>query len=143
MIFIHGRTRAQQYGGSADWDVIREIVEMSRVPIVGNGDIRSYEEAQKRMEFSGCPAVMIGRGAIGNPWIFSGATPSLAEVIAVIKEHLDMMIEHYGDRGIMLTRKHFVRYIHAFPGAKHIRRDLVVATDRDEIHGILDTLAIG
>jgi nifR3 family TIM-barrel protein len=140
MIFVHGRTRAQQYGGSADWDVIREIAEMSRVPIVGNGDIRSYEDALKRMEFSGCPAVMIGRGAIGNPWIFSGATPSMASVVAAIKEHLDMMIECYGDRGIILMRKHFVRYIHAFPGAKHIRRDLVVATDRDEIYRILDSL---
>jgi len=140
MIFVHGRTRAQQYGGLADWNIIREIAEKSRVPIVGNGDIRSHDEALKRMEVSGCPAVMIGRGAIGNPWIFSGATPSMAAVVAAIKEHLDMMIEYYGDRGIILMRKHFVRYIHAFPGAKHIRRDLVVATERDEIYRILGSL---
>jgi tRNA-dihydrouridine synthase B len=140
MIFVHGRTRAQQYGGNADWEVIRKITETSRLPIVGNGDIRSHEEALKRMEFSGCPAVMIGRGAIGNPWIFSGKAPSMAEVTAAIKEHLDMMIEYYGNRGIILMRKHFVRYIHAFPGAKHIRRDLVVATERDKIYRILDSL---
>jgi len=140
MIFVHGRTRAQQYGGNADWNVIRDIAATSRLPIVGNGDIRSHEEALTRMEFSGCPAVMIGRGAIGNPWIFSGAAPAISEVTSAIKEHLDMMLDYYGDRGIILMRKHFVRYIHAFPGAKHIRRDLVVATERDEIHRILDSL---
>ncbi len=140
MIFVHGRTRAQQYGGSADWDIIRAIAGKSRVPVVGNGDIRSYEEARERMAYSGCGAVMIGRGAIGNPWIFSGTTPSPSEMIEQIKKHMDLMIELHGERGIMLMRKHFVRYIHAFRGAKHIRKDLVVATDRDVICKILDSL---
>jgi tRNA-dihydrouridine synthase B len=139
-IFVHGRTRAQQYAGTADWDVITEIAEMARVPVVGNGDIRSHAEALERMASSGCPAVMIGRGAIGNPWIFSGREPSFAEVVAQIKEHLDVMIDFYGDRGIMLMRKHIVRYIHAFRGARHVRRDLVVSEDRGEIHRILDSL---
>lgn len=140
MIFVHGRTRAQQYGGAADWNVIQDIVTRSQIPIVGNGDISSYQEANKRMEFSGCPAVMIGRAAIGNPWIFSGRSPSMLEVVNQIKEHLDLMLDLYGERGIMLMRKHFVRYIHAFRGAKHIRQDLVIATERDKIHGILDLM---
>ena len=140
MIFVHGRTRAQQYGGVADWDIIRSIVEKSHVPVVGNGDIRSYDEAYERMAYSGCPAVMIGRGAIGNPWIFSGKIPGPSEMIAHIKDHMDLMIEFHGDRGIILMRKHFVRYIHAFRGAKNIRKDLVVATDREVICRILDLL---
>jgi tRNA-dihydrouridine synthase B len=140
MIFVHGRTRAQQYGGSADWNVIRAITEKARVPIVGNGDIRSFDEAYERMSFSGCQAVMIGRGAIGNPWIFSGISPSPVEIIDQIKKHMDLMIELHGDRGIMLMRKHFVRYIHEFRGAKHIRKDLVVANDRDTVCKILDSL---
>ncbi len=140
MIFVHGRTRAQQYGGKADWDIIRSIVEESHVPVVGNGDIQSYNEAHERMVYSGCPAVMIGRGAIGNPWIFSGKIPEPSEMIAQIKDHMDLMIDCYGDRGIILMRKHFVRYIHAFRGAKNIRKDLVVATDRDMICRILDLL---
>jgi tRNA-dihydrouridine synthase B len=139
-IFVHGRTRAQQYAGTADWDVIAEIAAMARVPVVGNGDIRTHAEALERMAASGCAAVMIGRGAIGNPWIFSGRVPSLAEVVAQIKEHLDVMIDFYGERGIVLMRKHIVRYIHAFRGAKHVRRDLVVSEDRGEIHRILDLL---
>ena len=139
-IFVHGRTRAQQYAGRADWDAIAEIAAMARVPVVGNGDIRSRGEALERMAASGCPAVMIGRGAIGNPWIFSGRVPSFAEVVEQIKEHLDVMLDFYGDRGIVLMRKHIVRYIHAFRGAKHVRRDLVMSEDRAEIHRILDDL---
>lgn len=140
MITVHGRTRAQQYGGHADWSVIREIAEMAHVPIVGNGDIRSYDEARERMVFSGCQAVMIGRGAIGNPWVFSGRSPSPAEMVGIIKKHMDYMIEVHGERGIILMRKHFVRYIHAFRGAKHIRKDLVVATDYGVVVGILNSL---
>ena len=140
LIFVHGRTRAQQYAGAADWDAIREIVKISTVPIVGNGDIRTYDGAQERMRYSGCSAVMIGRGAIGNPWIFRGNRPSLDGVIGGIKEHLDLMIERYGERGIVLMRKHFVRYIHEFKRAKHIRKELVESTSRDEIHKILDTI---
>lgn len=140
MIFVHARTRAQQYGGFADWSIIQAIVEKSRVPVVGNGDIRTYGEAHERMIASGCQAVMIGRGAIGNPWIFSGTSPASAEIVGQIIKHMDLMIEMYGDRGIMLMRKHFVRYIHAFRGARHIRKDLVVANDRDTICRILDSL---
>lgn len=139
-IFVHGRTRAQQYGGAADWDVIREIVGRASVPVVGNGDITTHGEALDRMEQSGCRAVMIGRGALGNPWIFSGEAPAIAEVVALVKEHLDLMIEFCGERGIILMRKHFVRYIHAFPGARTLRKELVTAATREEIHRILDSI---
>jgi len=140
VVFVHGRTRAQQYGGSADWDIIRDIVRRSHGPIVGNGDISTYDEACKRMGYSGCQAVMIGRAALGNPWIFSGAKPSMEDVVKQIKQHLDLMLDFYGERGIILMRKHLVRYIHAFRGAKHIRKELVMAIDREKIHGILDQL---
>jgi tRNA-dihydrouridine synthase B len=142
LIFVHGRTRNQQYGGKADWDAIRDIVKISSVPIVGNGDIRTYEEARARMESSGCPAVMIGRGAIGNPWVFSGEKPSVREIVDGIKRHLDLMIGYYGDRGIVLMRKHLVRYIHEFRGAREIRKRLVVSDRREEIREILDSIEI-
>jgi tRNA-dihydrouridine synthase B len=142
LIFVHGRTRDQQYGGRADWDAIRDIVQISSVPIVGNGDIRTHEEARARMESSGCPAVMIGRGAIGNPWVFSGEKPSVGEIVDGIKRHLDLMIGYYGDRGIVLMRKHLVRYIHEFRGAREIRKRLVVSYSRDEIWEILDSIEV-
>jgi tRNA-dihydrouridine synthase B len=142
LIFVHGRTRDQQYGGRADWDAIRDIVNISSIPIVGNGDIRTHEEARARMESSGCPAVMIGRGAIGNPWVFSGNKPSVREIVEGIKKHLDLMIEYYGDRGIVLMRKHLVRYIHEFRGAREIRKRLVVSDRRKEIWEILDSIEV-
>lgn len=141
LIIVHGRTRDQQYGGRADWDVIRKIAEFSSVPIVGNGDIRTHAGALERMGFSGCPAVMIGRGAVGNPWIFSGRKPSVQEIIDEIKKHLDLMIAYYGLRGIVLMRKHLVRYIHEFRGAREIRKRLVGSNSREEICEILDSIA--
>lgn len=140
LIFVHGRTRAQQYGGAADWDIIREMVSLSRVPIVGNGDIRTHAGALERMAYSGCPAVMIGRGALGNPWIFSGCEPTLGQVIDQIREHLDLMIDFYGDRGIVLMRKHIVRYLHAFRGAKQARQRVVTAKSREDVLEILGSL---
>ena len=128
-ITVHGRTKAQGYGGTADWNVIAEIASVSRVPIVGNGDIRSHEEAWQRLASSGCRAVMIGRGALGNPWVFSGEAPSLPDIAAQIVEHLEMMLSHYGDRGLILMRKHAAHYLRRFHGARHLRSLLVTAED--------------
>ncbi len=140
LIIVHGRTRAQQYSGRADWNVIREIREKSSVPVIGNGDIDSYDKAIEMMEFSGCPAVMIGRGAIGNPWIFSGRTPSSSEIIATVKYHLDLMLDEYGNRGIHMMRKHIVQYIRGTKNAAKARSAIVKAVSRDEIISILDEL---
>ena len=142
LVFVHGRTRAQQYGGEADWGVIAEIARASALPVVGNGDIRSHGEALRRLGESGCAGVMIGRGAVGNPWIFSGETPSLSEVVSLAGEHLDMMVGRHGHRGVILMRKHLVRYFHEFRGARHARKDLMAAPDRESVHRILDSLAI-
>lgn len=140
MIIVHGRTRAQQYSGKADWNIIREIREKSSVPVIGNGDIDSYKTAYEMMEFSGCPAVMIGRGAIGNPWIFSGRTPESREIIETVKLHLDLMLDEYGNRGIHMMRKHIVRYIHGTKNAAKARSLIVRAVSREEIITILDEL---
>jgi len=139
-IIVHGRTRVQQYTGHADWNIIREIREKSSIPVIGNGDIDSYEKALEMMEFSGCPAVMIGRGAIGNPWIFSGRKPEMHEIIETIKLHLDLMLDEYGNRGIHMMRKHIVRYIHGIKNAARARSLIVKATGREEITDILDEL---
>ncbi len=139
-ITVHGRTRTQQYTGLADWNVIREICQSSNVPVIGNGDIDSYEKAYEMMEFSGCKAVMIGRGAFGNPWIFSGKTPTVAEIVQQVKEHLDLSIEEHGERGLHMMRKHIVKYIHGIKDAAKARGAIVIAADRDEIFRILDTV---
>ena len=142
-ITVHGRTRAQQYSGFADWNIIQEICSEVKVPVVGNGDIDSYEKAFEMMKFSGCAAVMIGRGAIGNPWIFSGIKPEIPEIISQVKEHLELMMEEYGGRGIHMMRKHIVKYINGIKNAAKARTLLVRAADKYEIFRILDTLGNG
>lgn len=139
-ITVHGRTRAQQYSGLADWNIIKEICEKAAVPVIGNGDIDSCEKAVEMMKFSGCKAVMIGRGAIGNPWIFSGKIPEVHEIIIQIKEHFDLVTAEHGNRGIHMMKKHIVKYIHGIKNAAKARSAIVIAASRDEIFGILDTL---
>ncbi len=139
-ITVHGRTREQQYEGLADWNAIREIREKAKVPIIGNGDIDSHEKAGEMMRFSGCDAVMIGRGALGNPWIFSGIKPGTAEILEQVKLHLKMMIDEYGDWGVHMMRKHIVKYIHGVKNAARVRHSIVLATGYDEILDILKVL---
>jgi tRNA-dihydrouridine synthase len=139
-IIVHGRTVAQKYTGKADWKIISRIAELSQLPVVGNGDISSYEEARERLDSSGCAAVMIGRGAVGNPWVFSGKNPSVDEIILQIKEHLDLMIGFHGEKGIRLLRKQFASYIHGFRNASKIRKSLVTAESRERVFEILDSL---
>ncbi len=140
-ITVHGRTRSQMFSGKSDWNIILEIAELSHIPVIGNGDITSYDEALLRLKESGCAAVMIGRGAVGNPWIFSPAMPDLESLVIQIIDHLDSMIGHYGAYGIILMRKHLVKYIHGFPYAAQFRTRLLQAKDRDEIRGLLEELS--
>ncbi len=140
LISVHGRTRAQKYGNSADWTAIKEIAEQARVPVVGNGDIRSFDEARTRLKESGCSAVMIGRGAIGNPWIFSGVFPDTGEMISQIKRHLRLMRDYYGEYGTILMRKHLVKYIHGIRNAAVIRGKIMVTADYNEVTELLDSI---
>jgi len=140
MITVHGRTRLQQYTGYADWEIIEEISSISSVPVIGNGDIKTYKQGIELLKNSGCSAVMIGRGAIGNPWIFSGHSPSIQEIKNQIKEHLFLMIEEYGEFGIKLMRKHIVKYIHGIKNAALLRSRILQSMDIDEIIGTLDML---
>ncbi len=142
LITVHGRTRSQAFKGSADWDVIKEIKEKTAIPVIGNGDILSYDEAMVRLKSSGCDAVMIGRGAVGNPWIFSGEKPEWAGIVTQIKDHLRIMIEYYGDKGILIMRKHLVKYIRNMRNSAKLRALLVYATSEKEIIDILDSTVV-
>lgn len=137
-ISVHGRTRAQGYGGEADWDAIENAAAVSSVPIIGNGDICSRGEAMDRLKKSDCDAVMIGRAACGNPWIFSEQQPTLSERVEMIKRHLNMNMEYYGDWGLVLMRKHTVKYIQGLPFASEVRRELSLAPDKSSVFDILD-----
>lgn len=115
LIAVHGRTRAQGYKGSADWDAIAEIKQRSPVPVIGNGDVRRLKDVQRFFDHTGCDGIMIGRAAIGNPWIFSRrerAAIPLDEVRRVIFEHLDKMCVYHGPQhGLLRFRKHLKGYL--------------------------------
>lgn len=116
---VHGRTRQQGYGGKANWDAIAEIKQVLKIPVIANGDVETPEDVITILEHTGADAVMIGRGAIGNPWIFSGVAPSeinVSERIRLIKTHLQAMADFYSEHtGVVLFRKHAVAYLGQFP----------------------------
>lgn len=137
---VHGRTRAQQYSGEADWDAIGEIASALSIPVIGNGDIDSHDEGLRKMKEYHCRAVMVGRGAIGNPWIFSGAVPTLQERIDEALAHLDAMIEFAADHGVIMMRKHLAKYIHGIRNASKVRTEIMKATTREGIVRALSML---
>ena len=145
---LHARTRAQGYSGKADWDLIAAVKHAVKMPIIGNGDVNTVGDAKRMMSHTGCDAVMIGRGALGNPWIFAtlrGAPPpSSATRLALIRRHLhDHIAFHEGlatddahklktPPSIMATktfRQHLVWYSRGLRGGKDFRRDVLTLED--------------
>ncbi len=126
-IAVHGRTRAGKFKSEVDYDAIREIKEALSIPVIANGDITDYEKAKWVLEYTGADGVMIGRGAVGNPWIFYQLKHGEHEIDPRIKreiilEHFDQMISFYGDYGAVLFRKHLHTYSKAgYTGASAFR----------------------
>ncbi len=153
-ISIHGRTRKQMYKGEADWTLIGEVKNNPRIhiPVFGNGDIDSPEKAKIMGNRYGVDGVMIGRAAIGYPWIFreikhylaTGENidpPTMAERIEVCKRHLDMSVKWKGPiLGIVETRRHYTNYFKGIPHFKDYRMRLVTADTQAEIHEILEEI---
>ena len=152
-IAVHGRTRDQMYMGHADWDIIAQVKQAVRVPVIGNGDVVDAQSACKLLDHTGCDMVLVGRGALGNPWVFQQINayltdsctilpgPGIAQRILVIRRHMEALCQEKGeDRGMREARKHVGWYIHGLRGAAEFRRragELCTLEDLDRLLGDL------
>lgn len=130
-LFVHPRTRSQGYSGKANWSLIGQVVKTVSIPVIGNGDLLTRTDCERMLAQTGCAGVMIGRGALGNPWIFSQLAgmpypPGPSERQRVFERHVWLEIEHLGSesRAVFSMRKQLIWYSRGLPGASRLRREL-------------------
>ncbi|MFF3454075.1 tRNA dihydrouridine synthase DusB [Streptomyces sp. NPDC002730] len=161
-IALHGRTAAQHYGGTADWDAIARLKEhVPEIPVLGNGDIWSADDALRMVRETGCDGVVVGRGCLGRPWLFSdlvaafegtgtpggaldagSAAPTLKEVTVVMRRHAELLGEWIGDeaRGVIDFRKHVAWYLKGFSVGSELRKKLAITSSLAEMDAQLAEL---
>ena len=148
-IAVHGRTRAQMYSGHANLDVIKDVVEAVNIPVVGNGDIVDGPSALHMLEYTGCKAIMIGRGALGNPWIFKEINayfageefkrPSKEEIYNMIVDQYERLLKLKGERLALLEmRSHAAWYLKGLPRAQSVKNEIFKAKTSKELKNILN-----
>jgi nifR3 family TIM-barrel protein len=141
-IALHGRTQEQGYRGRANWDAIAEVKQAARIPVIGNGDVRSVADIEKMKQYTGCDAVMIGRAAVGNPWIFARlerAQVSTDTLLQMVHQHLHRSMAFYGDyRGLSLFRRHAQQYLKFRHMPRPVRLEIIEQKDAGALLALLD-----
>ena len=148
-ISVHGRTRSQGYSGIVDLDIIKKVKENVSIPVIGNGDIRDIDSASKMMEYTGCDAVMIGRGALGNPWLIRDIVnffdnrkeipkPSYEDKISMCIRHLDYLLEFKCEKvAVLEMRSHISWYLKGMPGIMEVKNNVFKTKNSEELKKIL------
>lgn len=151
-VSMHGRTRVQMYEGQANWDIIREVKQSLEIPLIGNGDVKTPQDAKRMLDETGVDGVMIGRAALGNPWMIYQTVkyletgeltgePTVEEKIEVCKLHLDRLIALKGeDVAVREMRKHVAWYLKGISGSGKIRSAVNECSKREEVVALLDNL---
>ena len=149
-ICVHGRTRSQGYSGKVDLDIIKKVKESVSIPVIGNGDVNSIESAIKMFEYTGVDAIMIGRGALGNPWLIKQLVtyfdtgiildkPSYKEIIDMCRKHLNYLLELKSEKiSVLEMRSHISWYIKGLPKSTEIKKELFTISDAKGIIDLLD-----
>ncbi len=151
-VAVHGRTRQQFYSGKADWEILRQVKEAIRIPVIGNGDIFTPQDAKRMLEETGCDGLMIGRGARGNPWIFKRvqhyldtgellSEPDREHIRKMILRHAQMQVQLKGENmGIKEMRKHIAWYTAGLPHSAAVRRQCNQVETMEELEKLLQML---
>lgn len=149
-IAVHARTRSQGYSGKADWSIIKDVVEAVNIPVIGNGDVTSPVLAKKMLDETGCTAVMIGRGVLGNPWLIRDVKayltdgtildePTYKEKIDMIKRHYELLKEDKCEKLALLEiRSHAIWYLKGMPKSSEVKNKICACKTSDEIFNVLD-----
>lgn len=149
-ITVHGRTRAQGYSGKADWNIIKKVKEAVKIPVIGNGDVTSAEKAKEMLEYTGCDAVMIGRGVLGNPWLIKECVtyletgviptrPTNEEKIDMLKRHYQLLVQSTSEKqAILEIRSHALWYVKGMPKSAYIKNEICKTKNSEDLFKILD-----
>ena len=150
-IAVHARTRAQGYSGHADWNIIKKVKDAVDIPVIGNGDVTTPELAKKMLDETGCDAVMIGRGVLGNPWLIAQTkeyletgkiktNPTYKDKLAMIRRHYELLIEDKPEKLALLEiRSHAIWYLKGLPHSSEIKNAICSCKSSDEMFSILES----